>query len=321
MGETGRNHYIHEPVLVNEALDLLGPGDGGAGECVMVDATAGEGGHSEAFLTRFPAMFLYCVDADAEQLARATERLAGFQGRVQFFHLWYSDFFKRYTSLAEKLPDRILFDLGISSYHYEESGRGFSFQKAETLDMRLDASLPRSAKDIVNRLPEKELADILFSYGEERYSRTIARAVAAARKAAPIETTVMLAKIIWDAVPREYRQRRIHPATKTFQALRIAVNEELKELQAGLEKGFLVLKPKGRMGVISFHSLEDRIVKRFFQEKNKTCTCPPDLPICQCRGKRELVLVTKKPVTAGEDERKKNPRSRSAKLRVVEKCV
>jgi 16S rRNA (cytosine1402-N4)-methyltransferase len=321
MAEKHGNQYIHEPVLLEEVVNLLQPGDGGLDACVLVDATTGEGGHSEAFLSRFPNVILYCVDADNEQMERARTRLGGYRGRVDFFTLMFGDFFRRYSSFASKKPDRILFDLGISSRHYEESGRGFSFQKDEKLDMRLSMQAATTAKDIVAQWPEKKLTELLETYGEEQHARKIARAIVRSREEAKIETTGQLERIIWKAVPSEYRQRRIHPATKTFQALRIAVNRELEELQTGLEKGFEVLKPKGRMGVISFHSLEDRIVKRFFQEKNRACICPPELPICQCRGKKELDLVTKKPLTPGEEEMKRNPRSRSAKLRVVEKCV
>jgi 16S rRNA (cytosine1402-N4)-methyltransferase len=315
------NRYIHDPVLLEEVVEYLKPSDEADGEeCVMVDATTGEGGHAEAFLSRFPRMHLYCVDADGAQLERARARLASFAGRVEFFNQWFSAFFKEYRSRVARSPDRILFDLGISSRHYE-SGRGFSFQKDEPLDMRLDPSRPMSARDIVNTWPEPDLADLFETLGEERYARRIARAILAARRRKPLETTGELEKIIWTAVPEDYRRRSIHPATRTFQALRIETNRELDELTTGLEGGFAALKQNGRMGVISFHSLEDRIVKRFFKEKNKTCTCPPELPICQCGGKRELELLTKKPLTAGQNEVTRNPRSRSAKLRVVEKCV
>ncbi len=303
-------------------MEYLKPsGEAGGGECVLVDATTGEGGHAEAFLSRFPDMYLYCVDADPGQLDRARDRLEPFAGRVEFFNLWFGSFFREYRSRAKRPPDRILFDLGISSRHYEESGRGFSFRKDEPLDMRLDPSRPVSARDIVNTWPEPKLAGLLESLGEERYARRIAKAVAAARRNKRVETTGELEKIIWSAVPAEYRRRAIHPATRTFQALRIETNRELDQLAEGLEGGFAALKPRGRMGVISFHSLEDRIVKRFFGEKNKPCTCPPELPMCQCKGKKELALLTKKPLVPGRAETQRNPRARSAKLRVVEKCV
>jgi 16S rRNA (cytosine1402-N4)-methyltransferase len=322
MGTDRREQYIHTPVLLEEVVDFLKPSAPASdAPCVLVDATTGEGGHAEAFLTRFPGMRLYCVDADKSQLERARERLGRYQGRADFFNLWFSAFFKKYPSLAPHLPDRILFDLGISSRHYEESGRGFSFQKDEPLDMRLNPEGRTSAREIVNTWPEPKLAELFTEYGEERHARAIARAVGAARRRASVETTAELENIVWRAVPENYRRRAIHPATKVFQALRIACNRELEELAAGLADGFAVLKSGGRMGVISFHSLEDRIVKRFFNEKSRDCVCPPELPVCRCRGRRELELVTKKPVTAGEAETRSNPRARSAKLRVVEKCL
>jgi 16S rRNA (cytosine1402-N4)-methyltransferase len=319
MGTERSATYIHQPVLLEHVLKTLQP-SGEADACLMVDATTGEGGHAAAFLSHFPGMRLYCVDADASQLERARTRLASFEGRVEFFNLWFSVFFERYPALAAASPDRILFDLGISSRHYEEAGRGFSFRKDEPLDMRLNPAGRTSARDIVNNWPETELAGLLETYGEERYARRIARAIAAVRGKQPVETTGHLEEIIWRSVPEEYRHHDIHPATKTFQALRIACNRELEELEQGLERSFAVLKPQGRMGVISFHSLEDRIVKRFFTEKSRDCICPPELPECRCRGRSELTRVTKKPLTAGEAEKKVNPRSRSAKLRVVEKC-
>lgn len=333
MEEKADRQFIHQPVLLEAVLDCLRPGVSVLGTeeaaftdaavhqpCVMVDATTGEGGHAEAFLSRFPEVFMLCVDADAEQLERARIRLSGFEGRVEFHHCRFGEFFNRYASFSRKKPDRILFDLGISSRHYEESGRGFSFCRDESLDMRLDTGDTLTAGGIVNTWPQKKLEDILFRCGEERYAKNIARGIAAARGKKPITTTKELERIVWKAVPPEYRFRKIHPATKTFQALRIVVNRELEELEKGLAGGFEVLKPRGRMGVISFHSLEDRIVKRFFRDKNRGCTCPPELPICQCKGEKELVRVTRKPLVADSGEIRRNPRSRSAKFRVVEKC-
>jgi 16S rRNA (cytosine1402-N4)-methyltransferase len=316
------DRYIHEPVLLEEVVEYLQPArENAEAPSVMVDATVGEGGHAEAFLSRFPQLYLYCVDADSGQLDRARARLARFSGRVEFINIWFSAFFSGFSAGARRSPDRILFDLGISSRHYEEGGRGFSFQKDEPLDMRLGAGRSENARDIVNTWSEPELAQLFATRGEERYARQIARAVGVARRKKAIETSGELEKIIWGAVPETYRRRGIHPATRVFQALRIETNKELDELEQGLEQGFSVLKPRGRMGVISFHSLEDRIVKNFFKEKNKTCTCPPEVPICQCGGKRKLELLTKKPLGAGQAEVIRNPRSRSAKFRVGEKCV
>jgi 16S rRNA (cytosine1402-N4)-methyltransferase len=248
----------------------------------------------------------------------AEKRLSGFGERVRFFNQWFNLFFKQYP-LGDERPDLILFDLGISIFHYEKSGRGFSFTKDEPLDMRLSPDLEISAADIVNNYPESEIADLIFQYGEERYSRRFARTIVENRAAGPITTTAGLAEIIRKASPKEYRYGRLHPATKSFQALRIAVNGELARLDSVLSDALKVLRPGGRMGVITFHSLEDRRVKHFFKGMNKACICPPEQPICNCEGRRVVEILTKKPVTAADEEVKVNPPSRSAKLRVVRK--
>ena len=227
-------------------------------------------------------------------------------------------FFKEYPLGGER-PHRILFDLGISVYHFERSGRGFTFRAVEPLDMRLDGGLETTAADIVNGYPEEQLADIFYHYGEERYSRRIAAAVVRARAEKRIETTRELEEIIWKSVPQGYRRGRLHPATRSFQALRIAVNGELARLEQALEYALRILEPGGRIGVISFHSLEDRIVKRFFQGKNKTCTCPEDWPMCKCEGEPIVKILTRKPLVPSEDEIAANPPSRSAKFRVAQK--
>jgi 16S rRNA (cytosine1402-N4)-methyltransferase len=232
---------------------------------------------------------------------------------------WFSDIFSSYP--LEQRPDVVLFDLGISMFHFTASGRGFTFSKEEPLDMRIGDDLSRSAAEIVNTDGEEDLLHILFSYGEEKYSRRIVRAILRERGVAPIETSTRLARIVSDAVPAEARFARIHPATRTFQALRIAVNDELGRLSRGLAGAFGMLKTGGRMGVITFHSLEDRIVKRFFQEKLRGCTCPPDWPICQCGGKPSVRLLARKPISPTEDEVRDNPPSRSARLRAAEKIA
>lgn len=309
--------YVHEPVLRGPVLELLQP-RGGTG--LLVDATLGEGGHAAAFLERFPGLTLLGVDRDGEILARAEIRLAGYGGRVRLFRMGFAEFFERYGELAAARPDRILMDLGVSMYHFESSARGFSFRADEPLDMRLEAGQGRTAAELVNGSPVEELARILREYGEERWARRIAGAIVRRREAeGPLTRARELAELVARAVPPEARGGRIHPATRTFQALRIAVNGELDELARALPAAFAQLPAGGRMGVISFHSLEDRMVKRFFQERARACTCPPDWPICQCGGRRELEILTRKPVTAAEEERRANPASRSAKLRVVEK--
>ena len=213
----------------------------------------------------------------------------------------------------------ILFDLGISVFHYEESKRGFSFKKEEDLDMRLDINGPLSAKDIVNGYDEVSLANVIFNYGEERYSRRIASAICKERDLHSIEKTNHLADIIWNAVPAGYRYGNIHPATRTFQALRIAVNSELKRLPDALQNAFRNLKTGGKMGVITFHSLEDRIVKNYFRNLGKQCVCPPEVAVCRCGGKQCAQLLTHTPVVPTSEEIKVNSPSRSAKLRVIRK--
>jgi len=319
-----KDKITHTPVLLDEVLDFLKPESAdntAAAQNIMVDATCGEGGHAEAFLSRYTDIILLCVDADKKQIESARRRLKKFSSRVEMFTMWFSEFFSNYHIYNRESPDRILLDLGISRFHYEKSGRGFSFQKDEYLDMRINENLQQTAYDIVNQASEQELTGILREYGEERYAYAIARAICRERKSEPVRTSVKLAHLVCEAVPRQSSRKRIHPATKTFQALRIAVNGELSELEKGLAAGFQVLKKGGRFGVISFHSLEDRIVKRFFKSKNKSCTCPPEWPICQCRGEKELILLTKKPITPQESEVRANPAARSAKLRVVEKCA
>ena len=305
---------FHQPVMTPTVLaHLVPPADGG----LIVDATLGEGGHAEAFLSRYPALLLVGVDADASILEAARSRLAPFTDRIRLVNAWYADFLAGYAE--EKSPDLVLMDLGVSRYHYEGSARGFSFDRDEDLDMRLGRDLTTTAADIVNTADAAEIADILFRFGEEKFARLIAARIVRERAEAPITRARRLANLVAAAVPDRYRHRRIHPATRTFQALRIAVNRELEQLETGLKEALRILTPGGRIGVITFHSLEDRIVKRFFRDKSRECTCPPEWPICQCGGKAELRLVTGKPVTATEEEVSHNPASRSAKLRVAEK--
>jgi len=305
---------VHQPVLLKEVLEFLVPP---SDDSLLVDATLGQGGHSAAFLERYPKLSVVGVDADPAVLETARERLRPFAERIRFVNAWYSRFFKDYP--AGPGPDIVLMDLGISRFHYEAAGRGFSFDRDELLDMRLSPDLSRTAADIVNSSDADELADILFTFGEERYTRSIVSRLVRERSREPFTSAARLAAVIAAAVPGQYRHGRIHPATRTFQALRIAVNRELEQLQEGLAEAVRVLAPSGRIGVITFHSLEDRIVKHYFREKSRECTCPPEWPICQCGGKADLRLVTRKPVTASDEEVSLNPASRSAKLRVAQK--
>lgn len=306
---------IHTSVLLQECLQMLEPE---TERPLMIDGTLGEGGHSEAFLGAYPNLRIIGIDADVRIQARARERLSPFGDRIIFFPGWSDTFFKDYPE-NEKKPDVILLDLGISLFHYEQSGRGFSFRTNEPLDMRLDPNTGSSAADIVNSENEKDLADLIFNFGEERYSRRIASAIVQARQTSQFATARSLADCIYGAVPAAYRHRRIHPATKTFQALRIAVNSELDRLPRLLESALSVLEVGGKFGVITFHSLEDRIVKNVFRNASKACICPPEVPICKCKGRVRVELLTRKPINPSEEEILRNPPSRSARLRVVRK--
>ncbi len=320
---------VHTPVLLEPTLEYLKPHKAND-EILLIDSTLGEGGHSNAFLQNFAKMKIIGLDADKTIQEKAKKRLEKYGNRMQFFNGWFNDFYANYPIELAK-PDRILFDLGISVYHYECSNRGFSFRADETLDMRLDSGdfgnseyfkgsyTDMSAKELVNTLNEQELANVIFNYGDERYSRRIARSIVEKRKYAAIHTSKELADCIYSAVPADYRHGAIHPATKSFQAIRIAVNGELERLEGVLGSAFKVLQNGGRMGVITFHSLEDRIVKKYFQNLAKSCTCPMEQPICICGGKPKGRVLTRKPIGPTQEEVKLNAPSRSAKLRVVEK--
>jgi 16S rRNA (cytosine1402-N4)-methyltransferase len=297
---------VHTPVLLEETIRFLAPRQ--KDEC-MIDATMGEGGHSYGFLSRFSNLQVIGIDADSDILAVARKRLKPFGNRVAFYTGWSQDIF----ALLPR-PDTILIDLGISLYHYQKGNRGFSFARDEPLDMRIDKSTGTSAADLLTRLSEKELADILYANGEERYSRRIARSIKGVR--GRIASSSALAEIVIRSVPAAYRYGPTHPATKTFQALRIAVNREIDRLPALLEAALKTLKPGGRMGVISFHSLEDRIVKIFFRDKGKNT---PNAPINRKSKQGMVNFLSRKSISPCADEIRNNPPSRSARLRIVEK--
>ncbi|MDR3113957.1 MAG: 16S rRNA (cytosine(1402)-N(4))-methyltransferase RsmH [Treponema sp.] len=306
---------LHTPVLLEETLQLLAPRQPGD---LMIDATLGEGGHSYAFLSRFPALRLMGIDADRDIQEVAKKRLKVFGERVRWYTGWSYDFFA--DSSYEK-PDTILIDLGISRYHYEKGERGFSFLRDEVLDMRIDQTKGLTAAELIAGLSEKELADLLYTYGEERYARRIARGITEAKAKGRISRSGALADIVARALPLRCRGN-MHPATRTFQALRIAVNDELTRLPELLERALGVLKPGGRMGVITFHSLEDRIVKHFFWEKGKDYTGLQEQPIYEYKGRGSRVTVLyRKGITPGAFEIRNNPSSRSARLRIAEKVV
>ncbi len=306
---------VHYSVLQKEVVSFLKPDKPGQ---LLIDCTTGEGGHTELFMKTYPDMNVICLDADSSIMEVAKKRLEYYSSQITFYNQWFNQFFRDYPDNVDR-PDRILFDLGISTFHYEKSDRGFSFRKEEKLDMRLNKNLELSAADIVNSYPETELARIIYEYGEERYSRRIASAIVKSRKERKFEYAKQLADTVWKAVPAPYRRGRNHPATKTFQAIRIVVNGELARLEEALEAALSILKVGGKMGVISFHSLEDRIVKRFFKKMSLECICPPEAPVCTCRAKKIVKILTKKPVVPDEAEIKGNLPSRSSKLRVVEK--
>ena len=306
---------IHRPVLMQEVVELLSLRPG----ALIVDGTVGMGGHSEALLEEYPAIEIVGIDCDEEALSIAKERLAPFGDRIHLVHGNYRDCVNMLGNLGVDRIDGFLLDLGLSSLQLDRSERGFSFRASGPLDMRMDRISGVSAADLVNDASAEELSELISRYGEERFARRIAAAIVAARTKGRIETTDELARLVFDAIPRKFHPPHIHPATRTFQALRIVVNDELDNLKKGLEAGFSVLSAGGVMAVISFHSLEDRIVKGFFRYKALSCICPPDLPVCMCDKKVEMEVMTKHPITPTQEEIAANPRSRSAKLRAARK--
>ncbi len=306
--------YVHMPVMAAEVKEYLIPPT--EEKPVMVDCTTGEGGHTHMMLSSYPNLTVYGLDCDEHIQEKAKYRMKNFGDRFIPVHTWFDDYFKDYS--GPKL-DLVLIDLGISIYHYEESNRGFSFKKEEKLDMRLNEKSDLTAQMVVNSYSQEDLANLIYKYGEERYSRRIAKAICEARGLKKIESSNELENIIFNCVPQNYKHGRIHPATRTFQALRIEVNNELDRIESTIMNGAKALKVGGRMAVISFHSLEDRIVKWTFKELAKTCTCPPEAIYCTCDKEPLVKILTKKPIVATEEENKVNPPSRSAKLRVIER--
>lgn len=305
----------HKPVLLREAVDLLAPRGGG----VYVDGTLGAGGHAAEILKRSaPDGIVIGLDRDPEAVERSKANLAAFGGRAVVRHANYRDLSGVLAALGFEVVDGVLLDLGVSWFHVKTPERGFSFQMDGPLDMRMDTSMPQTAEDLVNGLSRDELARIIREYGEERRAGAIARAIEKAKARGPITRTVQLAEIVSSVFP-PFPPRRLHPATLTFQALRIAVNDELGALREGLGGIIPRLKPGGRIAVITFHSLEDRVVKRVFASSAKGCVCPPKLPVCACGVKPVLKVLTHRPVTPGSEEIAKNPAARSAKLRAAEK--
>lgn len=308
--------FRHTPVLLAECIQGLNINPDG----VYVDCTAGGGGHSSAIAAKLSEKGrLIALDRDPDAVKAASERLAEF-GNAVVIHRNYSELDSVLSELGISEVDGILMDLGVSSYQLDEESRGFSYHSVDApLDMRMSKT-GMSAADIVNSFSEQQLANIIFEYGEEKFSRRIASNIVKARENAPIETTLQLADIIRESVPQKARRDK-NPCKKTFQAIRIAVNGEFEHLSEGLDKAFASLKPQGRLAVITFHSLEDRLVKKRFAEWCKGCICPPDFPVCVCGHKPQGVLVNRKPLEAAQNELEKNNRSRSAKLRIIERSA
>ena len=308
--------FSHIPVLLNETLEFLAPERGG----IFVDGTLGGGGHAEAVLTRLPQTGrLIGIDRDLEAVHAAGDRLSSFGDRFTALHGNFFEMKALLSGIGVSEVNGILLDLGVSSHQLDTQERGFSYKTDAPLDMRMDQGARLSAKDIVNTYAESELARIFFAYGEERFSRRIAEKICRAREQYPIETTLQLAQIVREAIPGKYRNEPQHPARRTFQALRIEVNSELAGLDQAVEQACDLLQKGGRLCIITFHSLEDRIVKQAFRRFENPCTCPPSAPICICGKTPKAKILTKKPLTASAEEEAQNSRSTSAKLRCIEK--
>ncbi len=305
--------FSHTPVLLDEVLELLDchPGQ------VMVDGTVGGGGHAYEILKRItPGGFLIGIDRDPNALEAAQKKLEEFQGSFKLVHANFADVKEVLKSLGIDAVDGMLLDLGVSSYQLDEAARGFTYMQDAPLDMRMDPTQTFSAYNVVNEYSQQELERVIREYGEERWAKRIAEFIVSSR---PIETTGQLVDVIKKAIPAAARRKGPHPAKRTFQAIRIEVNQELKLLPRAIESAVEALKPGGRLCIISFHSLEDRIVKQMFRSLSNPCTCPPDSPICIC-GRRPVVeVLTSKPVTPTSREVSVNPRSRSAKARCCQK--
>lgn len=302
--------------MPEEVLHWLQP----KAEGVYLDGTLGGAGHSRLILDAAPGCRLIGLDRDPAALQKAAEVLTPYGDRVSLQHATFDQAAAVIAQLGVDGLDGMLLDLGVSSHQLDTPERGFSFRYDAPLDMRMNPQVGMTAADIINGEEETELARIFFEYGEERFSRRIARRIIAQRTETPITRTLELAQLVRNAIPGGNRPSRIHPATRVFQALRIHVNQELDQVRDGVAAGIKLLKPGGRMVVISFHSLEDRIVKLLFREQAKGCTCPPRLPICQCNNEPAVKLLTRKGVRAGAEEIEVNSRSRSAILRAVERC-
>lgn len=307
---------IHIPVMTEEVVNYLVTRKDG----LYVDATLGLGGHTKSILqfTNYQSRVVG-LDVDEEAISIASNNLSKYKNNVFLQNSNFSEIDRALLDLEIGEVDGIVADLGMSSFQIDSSERGFSFIRDEHLDMRMDLRLRFTAYDLVNEMSVDEISKVLKVYGEERWSRRIAKRIVQTRKEKPISTSAELAKVVYEAIPNKFHPTRIHPATKTFQAFRIAVNHELDNIEKFIGKSIPFLKSGGRIVVISFHSLEDRLVKNLFRRLSSSCICPPDLPMCGCGKKSELNILTRTPLVPSEAEVVNNPRSRSAKMRVGEK--
>ena len=306
----------HEPVLRDRVVELFLPAmdDGG----IIVDATLGRAGHARSLLDALPGAELIGIDRDPDALAASEADLAAYGSRVRFVRGDFKDLASTLERLGVTSVRGVLFDLGVSSPQLDEAHRGFSFRNDGPLDMRMDPSQPRSAEDVVNSYPESELSRVISRYGEERFARRVAKAIVASR---PVPGTKALAEIVKQAIPAATRRTGGHPARRTFQAIRIEVNGELEALELGLADAIDHCAPGGRVVTISYHSLEDRIVKKYFAEQARGCVCPSDFPVCVCGQKERVRILTKRPVRPDAEEISANPRAEAAKLRAVERVL
>ncbi len=315
MDDKGEIGFHHAPVLLRQTIEALQPIAGG----IYIDGTLGGAGHAAALLAAAPNSFLLGIDRDEEALAAAGKVLAAYPGRFALRHDAFSHMREAAADANIQAVDGVLLDLGVSSYQIDRMERGFSYRVDAPLDMRMDRRQLTTAADIVNTYTPEQLCRILFDYGEEKWAKRIVQFMVAAREKEPFTTTGQLAAVIKQAVPVGAREKDQHPARRTFQALRIAVNGELDELKQGLAQAVELLRPQGRLAVITFHSLEDRIVKDMFREYATDCLCPKELPICVCGHRATIKQINRKPIQADGDELAANPRAHSAKLRIAEK--